>query len=191
MTQPAPVSDYYVMTAVVSRTTVRITNEPELPPDADLWIDGQPLSADIGQPLLYEVEEGDEGEMGAFIDTAAPLMSKDLVACLRDNGVDNLDVYEAVIREVATGHEHSGYWAVNVLGVVDAADPARTAEISLEGLGTWIDRIVVDESAARQLLLFRMRQSPSRLVLHRKVKQAIENRRLPLLMFTPVNEMSG
>ena len=184
-------SEYYVLNSVVSETTARITNEPRLPPGSTLWIEGAPLSGAIAEPLVYEIEDGDEGAMGAFIRTAAPLMAKDLVETIQACGVDNLDLYAAIIRELATGREYHNYWAVNVVGVINGADPAQSVSTSLDGLGTWFERLVIDPNATRQALMFRLRGSLSKIIVHRRVKEAIEAGGFPLLQFISTDDFSG
>ena len=182
-TDDHPKSNYYILSTVVSETTVRITNEPQLPSGSDLWIDGAPLESPIEEPLVYEIEDGDEGEMGAFIRTAAPLMSQDLVKTIQSCGVDNLDLYKAVIREVATGREYRNYVAVNIIGVISGADPAQSVSTSIDGLGTWFEHLVLDEQSTRGALVFRLRGSLSKVFVHRRVKEAIEAKTFPLLQF--------
>jgi hypothetical protein len=180
-----------VLSSVVSETTVRITNEPRLPSGSTLWIDGAPLKGPIHEPLVYEIEAGDEGEMGAYIRTAAPLMSRDLVDTIQSCGVDNLEVYKAVLREKATGREYRNYVAVNVLGVVSGADPTQSVSTSIEGLGTWFDRLVVDENVTRGWLVFRLRGSLSKVIVHHRIKEAIEAKTFPLLQFISTDDFSG
>ena len=184
-------SNYYVLNTVVSETTVRITNEPRLPPGSTLWIDGAPLKGTIQEPLVYEIEVGDEGEMGPFIRTATPLMSRDLVETIQSCGVDNLDLYNAVIRELATGHEYRNYLAVNIIGVISGADRTQSVSTSLDGLGNWFERLVLDEHATRGSLMFRLRGSLSKVMVHRRVKEAIEAKGFPLLQFISADDFSG
>lgn len=190
-TVTAPQADYFILNSVVSRMTARITNAPSLPWGADLWIDGAPLRKPIQQPLVYEIEQGDEGEMGAYFRTSAPLMSKDLVKVLQRCGVDNLVLYEAVIRELATGREYADYWAVNLLGLIRGADPAQSVSTSLEGMGNWFSRLVLNDGATRSLLMFRLRENLSKIIVHRRVRDAIEAQPFSLLQFISIDEFSG
>jgi len=120
-----------------------------------------------------------------------PLMSRALVETLRAAGVDNLELHEAVIREQTSGREYHDYWSVNVIGLVAAADTSRSSTSSLEGLGTWVHKLVIDLQAVRGALLFRLREGPSTIVVHRSIKEAIESQNLPLLEFMPAEEFRG
>lgn len=182
---------YYVLQSDVSKKTVSFWNEPELPDGADMWIDGKALTVDVPRPLVYEVEPGDEGDMPAFINTAIPLMSEPLVQVLRKCGVDNLEVFDVVINELATGKQHTNYRAVNVLGMVDAVDHGKTKVESIEGLANWVSNMALDEKATRGALMFRLAQLPSKIILHRRVKQAIEAQQLPLVYFVETTGLSG
>jgi hypothetical protein len=127
--------------------------------------------------------------LGAYF--AVPLMSRALVDALRASGVDNLEIYDAVIREERSGREHRDYAAVNVIGLVAMADPSRSRTESLEGLGTWVHELVVDEGATGGALLVRMREGPSKIVVHRSIKEVIEAKKLPLLRFVAMEGFAG
>lgn len=183
--------NYFVMIAAVSDRTASVSDPDDLPRRAQVWITGALLPVEVPSPIEYLIEDDDEGEMGAFIETSAPLMSRDLLETLTLAGVDNLEVHEAVITEAATGREYHDYVAVNIVGLLAAGDRARTVTESIDGLGTWIHRFAMDESAARGALMFRLREGPSKVMVHRSVKEAIEARALPLIQFIPADEVSG
>src|SRR5262245_34137795 len=50
------------------------------------------------------------------------LMSKRLVEALRGSGVDNLQIFPAVLTEASSGAVRDDYCVVNVIGLVAAAD---------------------------------------------------------------------
>lgn len=187
----APASGYFILGRTVSDTTAIVTDPVDLPRRAHIWISGAKLPVAVPRPIVYTIEEGDEGEMGAYINAAAPLMSRALVETLQQAGVDNLELHEALIREEVGGREYRDYWAVNVVGLIAAADKARSSTSSLEGLGTWVHKLVLDEQATRGALLFRLREGPSKIVVHRSVKDAIQAEGLPLLQFIAAEDFSG
>lgn len=184
-------SGYFILGRTVSKTTARVSDPVGLPRRASLWISGARVPVPVPSPITYVIEEADEGEMGAYFNNSVPLMSRALVDTLRSAGVDNLELHEAVIREQASGREYHDYWSVNVVGLVAAADTSRSVTSSLEGLGTWVHKLVIDGQAVRGALLFRLREGPSKIVVHRSIKEAIEAENLPLLQFTPAEDFSG
>ena len=149
------------------------------------------LAFPVARPLVFEIEPGDEGEMGAFIETAIPLMSEMSLETLRKCGVDNLDTHEVVINELGTGSTYALYRAVNVIGVIEAIDRGKSTLTSLAGLGTWVDNTALEESIPRGSLMFRLGQSLSKIIVHKRIKEAIESTELPLMYFQPTAGLSG
>jgi hypothetical protein len=184
-------SGYFILGREISKATARVSDPVGLPRRASLWISGARLEVAVPIPVVYKIEEGDEGEMGAYFNTAAPLMSRELVDTLQGAGVDNLETYDAVIREESSGREYREYRAANVIGLIAMADASRSSTESLEGLGTWVHKLVVDERTTRGALLFRLREGPSKIVVHRSIKEAIEAKNLPLLQFMAVEQFVG
>ena len=77
-----------------------ITNYPDLPSPMDNWIGGVQWTTPVPEPLVFEIAEDEKGVMRPMFSTHFLLMSDPLVAALRQSGVDNIDVYSAVIREL-------------------------------------------------------------------------------------------
>jgi len=184
-------SNYFVMLAAVNDRTASVSDPDDLPRRAQVWITGARLPVEVPRPIEYLIEDDDEGEMGAFIETSAPLMSRELLDALSAAGVDNLEVHDAIVTEAATGREYRDYCAVNIVGLLAAGDPTRTVSESIDGLGTWIHRFAMNETAARGALMFRLREGPSKVMVHRSVKEAIEALALPLIEFIAADDVSG
>lgn len=106
----------------------------------------------------------------------ALIMSKRMVKSLQGGGVDNLDVYEAVIRNPETRFETTDYVAVNLIGLVRAADLAASEVVggSADGLiDVDFDSVVIDSGKARQLLMFRLAENTSAVVVHEQVRDRL------------------
>ena len=84
-------------------------------------------------------------------------------------GVDNLDLYRAIVRDPVTGQEWRDYWAFNVLGLVAAA-------VETPALG-------IDESRTMGLFLFRLVEAPSLIVVDERVVDAVLRRAIPGVVF--------
>jgi hypothetical protein len=177
---------YFVLSRDIAEDTARITDATPLPRRARNWITGAPLEVAVPSPIRYTIEAEDEGTLGAYYNTGAPLMSLALIETLVLCGVDNLQIHDAVIREEVSGIEHFTHRAVNVV-----ADAGRSSISSIEGLAQWVHKMSPNDSAARGALLFRLREGPSKIVVARSVKDAIEARQLPLLRFTALEEFNG
>jgi hypothetical protein len=181
-------SNYFAMLQVVTETTASITRPPELPPHAEIWWTGARLGGSIDLPLRYEIDEEDEGELGSYLNESAPLLAEPLVNAMSAAGVTNIEVFDAVLRETRTSTEHSNYKAVNIVGIIKGADPSASDIESLEGLGSWVRRFRLDESVAKGELVFRLRESPSVVVVHRRVRDALLSVQPMLLEFVDMRD---
>lgn len=186
-----PACGYFILGREIPERAARITDTPGLPRRARNWITGAQLAVPVPTPIRYVIEAEDEGELGAYYDTGAPLMSDELIETLRRCGVDNLELRDAVISEEVSGIEHHTHKAVNVVGMVAMADAGRSSISSIEGLANWVHKMVPNTDMARGALLFRLKEGPGRIVVHSSVKEAIEARKLPLLRFTALEDFTG
>src|SRR5438105_1748652 len=86
------------------------------PPGVDSWTGGRRFRLPLPQPLEFELDTVHSDQLLEMDNTEALVMSKRLLSALQEAGVDNLDVYEAVIRHQGTGMVSHDYVAVNVVG---------------------------------------------------------------------------
>jgi hypothetical protein len=129
-----------------------------------------------------------------YDEQAVPIMRDDLVAALMAAGVDNLELFPAVIHDPMTGVDHTNYQAFNIVGLLEAADLGAS-----EMMGTTSSKLidadfaslVIDESKARDMLLFRLGEASSAIVVHEHVRKVIEDRKIPGIFFYASGEWSG
>ncbi|MBI5017321.1 MAG: hypothetical protein HZB55_17780 [Deltaproteobacteria bacterium] len=134
-----------------------------------------------------------------FEEPGAPLMSDELIGALRDAGVDNLDTYEAVIREVRTGREYKNYKAVNIVGIISGADMTKSdytdSGLSDEASGDlWFDKLVLDETKLAGNLFFRLAENVAIVLASRRVVDVVRAAAIPggeYLEFAPPEDYSG
>lgn len=100
------------------------------------------------------------------------LMARALVQALQGAGVDNLQVFAAVLTDTDTGAVREDYCVVNIVGKVAAADMRRSEAISLGG-GQVFTKLTVDPGRARDLLMFRLGESLIDVIVHEKVAKAV------------------
>jgi hypothetical protein len=113
-------------------------------------------------------------------------MSTQLLEVLLATGVGNIDAYDAELVSEDGRVRLQGYKAFNVIGLVAAADmaqsrfapdnPSRSLDASFDSLALNSDRI-------RGLLLFRLAEYSSAVVVHRSVRQAIEDAGITGIVF--------
>lgn len=106
-----------------------------------------------------------------------PLFHKDLVKALRECGVANLEAYEVHITDRKTGKMCTDYLAINLVGLVKAADMGRSkadAHGEDRPIDTDFDSVTIDEWAAKGHKMFRLAESVNAIVIHRSVKEYLE-----------------
>jgi hypothetical protein len=184
-------SEYYVMSCEGVFPGTTIGTEPALPRGA--WMTGQLITYPVPEPLVYALDPDYPGLLQPMYKAAAPLMRDDLCTALGDAGVDNLQLFSAVLRDTQ-GVEHQSFKAVNIVGVVSAADLAQSTMMGTTD-STLIDAdfhaLVFKKSAPKDLLLFRLAEAVNAIVVHERVRRVIEERAIPGMTFFSSGEWSG
>jgi hypothetical protein len=157
--------------------------------DSD-FIEGRHLDLTVETPYEFELREYTEGGNGLaeFYYEAFPLMRDDLIGVLQSAGVDNLQLYPAVLRDLKTGLERRDYKVVNIVGKIAAADMAKSTYVDMGGLGmiaVGFQDLVIDESKARAQRLFRLAESLTSVVIHESVKERLETAGFKYLRYLP------
>ena len=159
------------------------------------WRDGAMIVDPVPQPLVYTLNPKYPGTpKPMYSSKSVPIMRDDVVQALEGAGVDNIQYFDAVLVNPDTGQEYQNYKAYNILGLVACADMAAS-----EFMGTSnstigdvdFDGLVIDESKTQGLSLFRLAENVSAIIVHKKVKAAIEAARIPGFVFYGPGEWSG
>ncbi|PXY40386.1 hypothetical protein DMB65_12285 [Flavobacterium cheongpyeongense] len=114
-------------------------------------------------------------------DFLAPYMSQcgchffrdDLIAALEAVGVDNLHKYPVSITDPDDGKVYNNYKAVNIIGVVSAADMKKSKfELgdSTPLMDVPFDDLILKENDMKGLLMFRLAESLISILVHERVK---------------------
>ena len=98
----------------------------KLPRTRVSWISGSRHTRQFGVPIEVELNPQYGTELLDAYHESIPVWSERLVTQLRSAGVDNFDVYDAVLRDPRSGMITSQYKAVNVLGCIAASDKVRS-----------------------------------------------------------------
>jgi hypothetical protein len=183
---------YYIMTCegIHPRTTLKKhASVPRGP-----WYRGQEITYRIKEPLVYGLDPGYPGALLPLYESEAPIMREDLLDALKSSGVDNLQLFAAILKDPKTKQEYTNYKAVNVIGLVAAADMAKSTTMGLPNpalFGQTFDSLTIDEKKAGGALLFRLKESASAIVVHDRVKSGIEAAGVPGMTFYESGEWSG
>ncbi|QED28867.1 hypothetical protein FRD01_16795 [Microvenator marinus] len=125
-----------------------------------------------------------------------PLMSRRLTAALQAAGVDNLQTYETRIEttlgETPPPADH--YLAFNIVGLVAAADlqKSMTNPDVTETMNSMdFHTLSIDEAKTQELLLFRLAENITAVLVHERVKLAIEAAGITNLTWFAPEEWAG
>lgn len=124
--------------------------------------------------LPCEKDHPDHGPLiPSFIEHNILLMRDDLIAAMEAFGVDNLDTYSARITDPDDGTVYSNYKAVNIIGVVAAADMEKstaTVHNNIPLVGVSFDKLVLHEEKVQDLLLFRLAENLMTILMHESLR---------------------
>jgi hypothetical protein len=154
----------------------------------DDWSNGRAFVEPPATPLIVGIQPGYEKEpLLDYFGTPA-VMSNRFYQVLVDAGVDNLDVYDAILEGKDGKTRHEGFKAFNVIGLVSATDMQKT-EFSPENdsrlIDASIDSLVIDPKKAGGLLMFRLAEYCAAVIVHESLKRALEKHKFPEVVFTP------
>ena len=157
------------------------------------WRKGARLALPPPDPLRFTLKPisphaaDHSPHMPAFLNAACPLFSDSLVQALRECGVDNLDCYPALLAEPTSGEIVATYSAINVIGLVSAADMSKSQAIVQPGgppsIDVSFDKLVIDATKAGETLFFRLAESAATLIVHESVKDFLVARGFDDLIF--------
>jgi hypothetical protein len=164
------------------------------------WRIGERLAASPPSPLRFTLRRlnphaSDHGpHLPAFLNAACPLFKRDLIAELVRCGVDNLDTYDVVISDPDSATPNLDYRAVNIIGMIRAADMARSEAIVHPGgpalVDVGFDRLVIDPSRTGTSKLFRLAESTKTIVVHETVRDHLVARGFDDLAFYRPNNVA-
>ncbi|NVJ22464.1 hypothetical protein HUW62_14680 [Myxococcus sp. AM011] len=160
--------------------TAGIREDPSLPGFGTTFLGGARIIEPLPRPLIFESNFTQANPPKAFLGASIPVWSADLVELLRRIGVDNFECFEATIQGQGTGAQWRGYFAINVLGLVAAADmsKSRYTEIMSSPGGTpfaGFTELVVDGKKARPFDLFRLAENMGTLLASERVIDALQD----------------
>jgi hypothetical protein len=118
-------------------------------------------------------------------DGEVPLMSRRLKEVIESAGVDNIYFMQIALRNSDTNETYD-YFAFNLVGMISAIDFGKSNVVSYDGdfVGdTQIVDLAIDESRCRDLLMFRIKEKFSAILVHQRIKEAIEHSGIATLRF--------
>lgn len=186
---------YYVIrcapiTNAAGELLVEIQNDDEVGEVWD-WTSGELFDEDelqsIPVPVHMNVEyyRGYQGLPNEMRDIGVSVMSARLSEALTAAGVDNIDYYPVILTNTETGETYD-YLAYNLVGKIAIADLVQSdytaydatpvADVGFKGL-------VIDEAKARGMLMFRLSENLSTILVHESVRDHVEKAGIGTLIF--------
>ncbi len=164
-------SNYYI---IGRKDPSYLLVEPKRPSDQESWMSGVPFNSEVITPVTIFVKESTaDGQPEDFY--SFPLVVSDrFYQALLAAGVDNIHAYDAVL-DVDGNIFHHGYKALNVIGMLRMAGEGTTFTGESRLIDAGIDGLVVDPNLNTTLLMFRMAEVCTKIVVHKSVKNYLEN----------------
>lgn len=149
-------------------------------PGVESWHTGASFAKPLA-PTPIQIEatarHGFKGPPQDYFDGTISFMSPRMVEALTDAGVDNLDLYPAIVTYASTCERHEVF-AFNLLGLVSVVDFSKSKISSYDGdfkMDSSIQGFRVDPNKARGLLMFRLAENCMTVLVHKRIRNAIED----------------
>jgi hypothetical protein len=157
------------------------------------WISGARIAAPVPTPIHVDLYTDEGDAMVPMFEMGVLMFRDDMIAALEAAGVDNLDLYDAVIHDREGGREYRDYKVVNIVGAVSCADLGASKHVAHGEpiVDVDFDSLVIDEDKAGNLLMFRLAECITGIVIHEKVKLALETAGIPDLYYLPPDQWVG
>lgn len=198
---------YYVLKCLPALEVEHYRLLVDYPANDKRWQAGLPFSPENRseelqpppEPIAIRTEPEDPGIPNVYAElywNPIPLMTRRLVQALRGAGIDNLQTYETSLESTqgSTPPPANRYLAVNIVGRVAAAD-LSTSEINPDTaermISTDFYSLVVDGAKAKDLLLFRLAENITAVLVHEHVREQIERSGIGTLTWLAPEEWAG
>jgi hypothetical protein len=157
-----------------------ILSEPRIAGFSETFITGAKLKMHPPAPLVFRSNFDAQDPPRGFLGMTIPVWSLEFIEVMRSIGIDNFNTFDAVIEGEA-GERWDNYKAVNVLGIVAAANMSCSTFTSIlpapdgSPLVSFHD-LVIDPSKASGLEMFPLAESPATLIVSERVTAALASR---------------
>jgi hypothetical protein len=159
------------------------------------WFSGAAITDPVPDPLVFEVDPERSGTlMGNIYTTSYPLWSDALIAAFKEAGVDNLQLFNAAIKNHIDGKTHTNYKAVNILGLISCANMKKSKLMGTSDsvfLDADFDSLSIDDSRTHGALLFRLAENVTAILVREKVRDHVLSKDLAGVRFLLPENWSG
>ena len=162
------------------------------PSPRDRWWAGKKFAKEPPLPVKAVIRpENEDGKILAY-HNPVNLMSDALAKVILASGVDNLDLYNAVIVDEKGKVYREDYKAFNLIGIIRAADLQQTEFMPGSDsrlIDASIAKLAIDERKAHGALMFRLAENVSAVLVHARVARAIAEAKLDGVLLREVGEI--
>jgi hypothetical protein len=140
------------------------------------FIKGDVINTPIDPIMIFTTNATEQDSLPDFAGGSIPVMSQQFLNLLTQAGVDNLQTFPIVIKSNVDDTTWKDFFAVNILGLIQCAnlDASDYSEI-FQGLYDF-DELAIDTAKTNGALFFRLKESPSMIIMHKTVgKYLMEN----------------
>ncbi|WP_196137598.1 imm11 family protein [Aliikangiella sp. G2MR2-5] len=166
---------YYILKNNLLLDTDYRVNEPSDISEDISFMKGSVINQKIEQPIIYSTDATHGAKMLDFKDCSFPLMSEKFVSLLQEAGVDNLQLFPAIVKSDVDGTIWDNYFAVNILGVIQCADLSNSIYSELMPGSYIFDELAIDAEKANDALLFRLYEDKATIIIHRDVGRHVKS----------------
>jgi len=147
-------------------------------------------------PFKFEMDVAQNVESGAYYEptmnhyfSGARLMHKTLVQTIQAAGVDNIEIFPAVVTWSEKNWVIEDYVVVNIIGLVSCAvkDQSETSPIADSH---YFHNITIDSTRTNNMLMFRLAESEIEVLVHEQVADAIKASNFDGVILEPVAEVA-
>lgn len=180
--------EYYILAATnPERMLLSAMPRPTNKRMKDGWQFGRIFTSEPDQPVIVVIPDAElESDLMPFFDSN-PVVSNEFYETLLKAGVDNLDAYDAVLRSEDGTVEFKGFKAINIIGLISATGSSTGTRTGFTGdyksISASMDGFSIDASKTKKMLMFRLAENTSTIIVHKSVKQEIEKAGFPFMDF--------
>ena len=157
------------------------------------WNTGSIVTKLLPDPIAIDLYTDEGDAMVPMFNAGILVMSNHMINALLNSGVDNLQVFNAILRDKKNGKRYDDYSVVNIVGKVSCADLTKsTFSINDEPIiDVDFESVVIDESKTRNFLMFRMAECISGIIVHHSIKKSLESANIQYLDFISPEDWVG
>jgi len=158
---------------ILSESKITFNEPNDLPVDFDL-MGGEEVSLDSEFPIVFSTNAKSGDKLPDFKKSSFTIMSQGFIELLHSAGVDNLQTFPIIIKSDIDGTVWDGYFAVNILGVIECADLDNSTYDEIMSGHYIFDELAIHAEEAKGMLLFRLKEHLPTIIMHRSVGRYIK-----------------